>query len=109
MVYWIHEQAEHRQTGRGDFGTGGRLLHSLYRSHDGRCKRKTILRLLAEVGQACANYQDRVIRNVPARRVQVDEIWSYVGCKEKNSRWKSLMRKFAVTFGRLRPSRLKRN
>jgi IS1 family transposase len=44
----------------------------------------TILRLLAEVGQACAEYQDRVIRNVPAQRVQVDEIWSYVGCKEKN-------------------------
>jgi IS1 family transposase len=44
----------------------------------------TILRLLAEVGQACAEYQDRVIRNVPAQRAQVDEIWSYVGCKEKN-------------------------
>src|ERR1017187_7907118 len=44
----------------------------------------TILRLLAEVGQACAEYQDRVIRNIPAQRVQVGEIWSYVGCKEKN-------------------------
>ena len=44
----------------------------------------TILRLLAEVRQACAEYQDRVIRNVPAQGVQVDEIWSYVGCKEKN-------------------------
>src|ERR1017187_8283658 len=44
----------------------------------------TILRLLAEVGQAWAESQDRVIRNVSAQRVQVDEIWSYVGCKEKN-------------------------
>src|SRR6267154_2404015 len=46
--------------------------------------RHTILRLLEEVGTACAEYQDRVINNVAAKRVQVDEIWSFVGCKEKN-------------------------
>lgn len=45
--------------------------------------RGTILRLLAEVGKACAAYQSRVIQNVPAQRVQVDEIWSFVGCKHK--------------------------
>jgi IS1 family transposase len=44
----------------------------------------TILRLLATVGTACARYQDDAIRNVAARRVQVDEIWSFVGCKQKN-------------------------
>jgi IS1 family transposase len=44
----------------------------------------TILRLLARVGQACAEYQANAIRNVPARRVQIDEIWSFVGCKQKN-------------------------
>lgn len=33
----------------------------------------TILRLLADVGDACARYQDAVIRNVPAKRVQIDE------------------------------------
>src|ERR1017187_10339977 len=44
----------------------------------------TILRLLADVGQACADYQDRVIHNVSAKRVQVDEIWSFVGAKQKN-------------------------
>lgn len=43
-----------------------------------------ILRTLAAVGTACARYQDRAIRNVPARRVQIDEIWSFVGCKQKN-------------------------
>ena len=41
-----------------------------------------ILRLLTSVGAACADYQDRVIRNISAKRV--DEIWSFVGCKEKN-------------------------
>ena len=44
----------------------------------------TILTLLAKVGAACAAYQDRTIRNVPARRVQIDEIWSFVACKQKN-------------------------
>lgn len=44
----------------------------------------TILRLLAEVGKACSDYQERVITNVPAKRIQIDEIWSFVGCKEKN-------------------------
>ena len=43
-----------------------------------------VLRLLVAVGQACIKYQDRVIRNVTAKRVQVDEIWSFVGCKQKN-------------------------
>src|SRR5437870_2335347 len=44
----------------------------------------TILRLLASVGTACARYQDDMIRNVTARRVQVDEIWSFVGAKQKH-------------------------
>src|ERR1700694_5995257 len=44
----------------------------------------TILRLLASVGQACAEYQDAAIRNVAAKRIQIDEIWSFVGAKQKN-------------------------
>jgi IS1 family transposase len=43
-----------------------------------------ILRLLEEVGTACAEYQDKAIHNVWADRVQVDEIWSFVGAKQKN-------------------------
>ena len=44
----------------------------------------TILRLLAEVGTACADFQDRMICNVRAQKVQVDEIWAFVGAKQKN-------------------------
>jgi IS1 family transposase len=44
----------------------------------------TVLKLLAEVGQACAAYQDRVMVNLPCKRVECDEIWSFVGAKEKN-------------------------
>jgi IS1 family transposase len=45
-----------------------------------------VLRLLVSVGKACAEYQDAVIRNVSAKRVQVDEIWSFVGAKAKNTK-----------------------
>src|SRR5260370_4786823 len=44
----------------------------------------TILRLLAEVGQACLEFHNITVRNVPAQRVQIDEIWAFVGAKQKN-------------------------
>lgn len=44
----------------------------------------TVLKLLAEVGEACALYQDRVMNNLPCKEIQVDEIWSFVGAKQKN-------------------------
>jgi IS1 family transposase len=44
-----------------------------------------VLRLLASVGKACADYQNATIRNIPAKRVQVDEIWSFCYAKEKNA------------------------
>jgi IS1 family transposase len=48
--------------------------------------KSTILRLLEEVGTACAEYQDKALRNISAKRVQVDEIWTFVGAKAKNVR-----------------------
>jgi IS1 family transposase len=44
----------------------------------------TILRLLETVGTACAEYQNITLRNVAAKRVQVDEIWSFCYAKAKN-------------------------
>lgn len=46
--------------------------------------RNTIASLLIDLAGACIEYQDRTIRNVNARRVQCDEIWSFVGAKQKN-------------------------
>lgn len=46
--------------------------------------KNTILKLLVDVGTACAEYQDKVIRNLNCKRVQCDEIWSFCYCKEKN-------------------------
>jgi len=44
----------------------------------------TILRLLESAGTVCAEYQDAVLRNLPCRRVQADEIWSFVYGKDRN-------------------------
>ena len=46
--------------------------------------KNTITKLLMELGPFCEDYQDRVLRNLPCRRIQVDEIWSFVGAKDKN-------------------------
>lgn len=44
----------------------------------------TILTLLADVGEACFAYQHAKHVNLKCERVQIDEIWSFVGAKEKN-------------------------
>lgn len=45
----------------------------------------TILRLLAEVGEFCAFYQHVAFRNLNCQRVEADEIWAFVGAKEKRA------------------------
>lgn len=46
--------------------------------------RNTVTKLLVDLGQACMKYHDRRVRNIRVRRLQCDEIWSYVGAKAKN-------------------------
>ena len=48
------------------------------------CSINTVTKLLVEVGQACAEYQDKAMRNLNCKRVQCDEIWSFVYAKERN-------------------------
>jgi IS1 family transposase len=44
----------------------------------------TVTKLLARIGQVCAEYQDKMLRNLPCKRIQCDEIWSFCYAKEKN-------------------------
>src|SRR5712692_4926057 len=46
--------------------------------------KNTVIKLLAEIGQACAEYQDKTLRNLPCKRIQCDEIWSFCYAKQKN-------------------------
>lgn len=48
------------------------------------CAKGTIIRLLESAGTVCAEYQDAVLRNLPCRRIQADEIWSFVYGKDRN-------------------------
>ena len=44
----------------------------------------TVTKLLIEAGEACASYQDRALRGLTPKRIQIDEIWSFVYSKAKN-------------------------
>jgi IS1 family transposase len=46
--------------------------------------KNTVAHLLVEVGTACAHFQDAHLTNLTCKRIQCDEIWSFVYCKEKN-------------------------
>jgi IS1 family transposase len=48
--------------------------------------KNTVVKLLNDLGYACAEYHNRYVRNVRVRRLQCDEIWSFVGAKAKNVR-----------------------
>lgn len=46
--------------------------------------KNTIQKLLLELGAACASYMDEHLRDLSCKRVQCDEIWSFVAAKAKN-------------------------
>ena len=45
--------------------------------------KNTVVKLLLRVGKVCSIFQDKAMVNLPCKRIQCDEIWSFVGCKEK--------------------------
>lgn len=48
------------------------------------CDKKTVLRLISEIGSACQKFHNERVRDVKSIRVQCDEIWSFCYAKEKN-------------------------
>jgi IS1 family transposase len=44
----------------------------------------TVTKLLIDVGKACRKYHDEHVRGIVSKRIQCDEIWSFVYAKEKN-------------------------
>jgi IS1 family transposase len=49
------------------------------------CSINTVTKLLVDVGIACEKYHDEHVRDVPSKRIQCDEIWSFVYAKDKNA------------------------
>ena len=56
--------------------------------------RNTIDKLLCDLGDACAEYQDGVLRNLPCSVLEADEIWEFCYAKQKN-----VPEQFQGTFG----------
>ena len=48
------------------------------------CSINTVTKLLVDLGTACAIYQNEMLRNLPCKRIQVDEIWAFCHTKKKN-------------------------
>lgn len=46
--------------------------------------KNTIVKLLVDLGRVCSEYQDEHLRGITSQRIQCDEIWSFVACKEAN-------------------------
>jgi hypothetical protein len=68
-----------------------RILHLLCEGQSIRsitrltgASKNTVAKLLSDAGAVCAEYQDKTLRNLTSRRVQVDEIWSFTYAKQKN-------------------------
>ncbi len=62
--------------------TEGRSLRAITRVTGASIN--TVTKLLVDAGRACSDYQDRAFRNLTCRRIQVDEVWSFVYAKAKN-------------------------
>ncbi|MGD0211488.1 MAG: IS1 family transposase [Desulfomonilia bacterium] len=46
--------------------------------------RDTIMRLMISVGNTCEKIMDTTMRNLPCKNIEVDEVWSYVGKKQRH-------------------------
>ena len=48
--------------------------------------KNTVSKLAMDLGRACAEYQSRTLVNLRSKRIQCDEVWSFVGAKQKNAK-----------------------
>ena len=46
--------------------------------------KNTVIRLMLDAGRACVTYHDKHVRNLKSKRIQVDEVWSFIYAKQKN-------------------------
>jgi hypothetical protein len=63
---------------------GGSSMRSISRVCD--VSINTVTKLLVDAGEACAAFHADTVKGVKARRIQCDEIWSFCGSKESNTK-----------------------
>ncbi len=54
----------------------------------------TILKLLVDMGHVCLNFEDRMLRDLPCRNIEADELWGFVHCKAKRARTSKVTDRF---------------
>jgi IS1 family transposase len=60
--------------------------------------KRTVSRLLVELGTACAEYQDKAFVNLKCNRIQCDEIFSFTYAKDKNCTSKMKAKGYGSTW-----------
>ena len=56
----------------------------------------TILRLIVQFGSVCQAFHDENVKGLNSKRIQMDEVWAFVGAKDKNT---SDEKKFGQKWG----------
>ena len=46
--------------------------------------KNSVQRLTSEIGEACLKFQDKMLRDLPCKRIECDEIWNFAYAKDKN-------------------------
>ena len=74
-----------------DSKTRAQILHLLCEGQSIRAitrvtgaSKNTVIKLLVDAGKACMAFHDANVQDVKAKRIQVDEIWSFTYAKQKN-------------------------
>lgn len=87
-----HKGSYSRAMNKLDHEARCRILHPLCEGSSIRAvtrltgaSKNTVVRLLIDAGRAFGEYQDKVLRDLPCKRVQLDEIWSFVYSKNDNA------------------------
>ena len=65
--------------------------------------KNTVTKLLEDAGKACAAYHDSNVKDVEAKHVQADEIWSFCYTKAKNVEWTSSLFPDSLIIDPMRP------
>ena len=60
----------------------GQSIRATARTAD--VSKNTVSKLLIDTGKACSDYQDEALRDLPCKRVQCDELWSFIYAKQRN-------------------------
>src|SRR5476649_979979 len=83
-----HKGSYSRAMNKLDRKARGQILHLLCEGQSIRAitrltgaSKNSVTKLVVDAGRACAAYQDRVLRNLTCKRVQVDEIWNFIYAK----------------------------